>query len=495
MTDRLDLPRRHRDQLEALLRAHLPGVDVWAYGSRVNGRSHDGSDLDLVLRGPGLHEIPVGQVADFAEAMRESSIPFLVEARDWARLPERFQREIERGYVVLVEGESGRCFGPSTQCLGDVAEIVMGQSPPGKTVSEFHGLALLNGPTEFGAHHPVPVQFTTDARKFADKGDLLFCVRGSTTGRMNWADQRYAIGRGVAAIRHRHETTLQPFIRAVIEFALPELLTQATGSTFPNVSAHQLAAIPYPNLDEEKQRAIAHILGTLDDKIELNRRMNATLEGMARALFQSWFVDFDPVRAKAALRRHAAGQIIPLKGGVIGAWTAPAPTSTRWTRRLRRCSPTALWIRRWGRYRRGGGLGNWGMLQRIRGAEFSQVILARGLSTLHLNTCRSVASHFRNGTPPPALGATNMRFGGVSSCLASCDHTSIRRALLLWRVFAPRISLSLHPMRARGCPLCSSVSQVMSSLHTPTKLRRAQRCRVPVGTRCNSLRYACPRKQ
>ena len=47
-----------------------------------------------------------------------------------------------------------------------------------------------------------------------------------------------------------------------------------------------------------EQRAIAHILGTLDDKIELNRRMNATLEAMARALFRSWFVDFDPVRAK-----------------------------------------------------------------------------------------------------------------------------------------------------------------------------------------------------
>jgi type I restriction enzyme S subunit len=48
-----------------------------------------------------------------------------------------------------------------------------------------------------------------------------------------------------------------------------------------------------------EQRAIAHILGTLDDKIELNRRMNETLEAMARALFSSWFVDFDPVRAKA----------------------------------------------------------------------------------------------------------------------------------------------------------------------------------------------------
>ncbi len=51
-----------------------------------------------------------------------------------------------------------------------------------------------------------------------------------------------------------------------------------------------------------EQLAIAHILGTLDDKIELNRRMNETLEAMARALFKSWFVDFDPVRAKAEHR-------------------------------------------------------------------------------------------------------------------------------------------------------------------------------------------------
>jgi type I restriction enzyme S subunit len=56
------------------------------------------------------------------------------------------------------------------------------------------------------------------------------------------------------------------------------------------------AALPVPPLPE--QRAIAHILGTLDDKIELNRRMNETLEAMVRALFKSWFVDFDPVRAK-----------------------------------------------------------------------------------------------------------------------------------------------------------------------------------------------------
>ena len=52
----------------------------------------------------------------------------------------------------------------------------------------------------------------------------------------------------------------------------------------------------------EEQAEIGHILGTFDDKIELNRRMNETLEAMARALFKSWFVDFDPVRAKMAGR-------------------------------------------------------------------------------------------------------------------------------------------------------------------------------------------------
>ena len=108
MADRLHLLPKHRRELEALLRKYLPGIEVWAYGSRVNGRSHDGSDLDLVLRGPGLKEIQNGQLGDFEEAVRESSIPFLVEARDWARLPERFHREIERDHVVLVEGGSER---------------------------------------------------------------------------------------------------------------------------------------------------------------------------------------------------------------------------------------------------------------------------------------------------------------------------------------------------------------------------------------------------
>ena len=75
------------------------------------------------------------------------------------------------------------------------------------------------------------------------------------------------------------------------------------GSGQPLLNQDILSRIPAAVPEPAEQRAIAHILGTLDDKIELNRRMNETLEAMARALFKSWFVDFDPVRAKHALSK------------------------------------------------------------------------------------------------------------------------------------------------------------------------------------------------
>jgi type I restriction enzyme S subunit len=81
-------------------------------------------------------------------------------------------------------------------------------------------------------------------------------------------------------------------------------------SAYPSINPGDIAecVVPIPPLPE--QRAIAHILGTLDDKIELNRKQNQTLEAMARALFRAWFVDFEPVRAKLE-GRWQSGQSLP----------------------------------------------------------------------------------------------------------------------------------------------------------------------------------------
>ena len=79
-----------------------------------------------------------------------------------------------------------------------------------------------------------------------------------------------------------------------------------SGSAQPSLNRNFIYPIPIRVPKPAEQKAIAAVLGALDDKIELNRRMNATLEAMARALFQSWFVDFDPVRAKLDGRPPAA---------------------------------------------------------------------------------------------------------------------------------------------------------------------------------------------
>ena len=292
MSSAIDLTPAQRRTILRLIAIHLPNTDVWAYGSRVKWTSQPASDLDLVaFAGPEQKQ----HVAHLREAFEQSNLPFRVDLLVWDEIPESFREEIDAEHEALVEWTPGA----QTWCaLGDLAHITMGQSPPGTTVNGRTGMPLLNGPTEFGPHHPEPRQYTSDPRRVARAGDLLFCVRGSTTGRMNWADREYAIGRGIAAIRHRNGQRLQPFVRAVIESRLPILLASATGSVFRNVSATDLTGLSVPDLPLKRQAEIANILGILDDKIELNRQMCDSLEAMVRAVYKDWFVDFGPVRAK-----------------------------------------------------------------------------------------------------------------------------------------------------------------------------------------------------
>lgn len=85
-----------------------------------------------------------------------------------------------------------------------------------------------------------------------------------------------------------------------------EMVSHSEGSTVSHINMSDIRNLKIPHLPPlPEQKAIAHILGTLDDKIELNREMNQTLEAMARAIFKSWFVDFDPVRAKMEGRQPA----------------------------------------------------------------------------------------------------------------------------------------------------------------------------------------------
>lgn len=95
----IDLQEDHRQIIVRLLAEHLPGIEVWAYGSRVTGESHEASDLDLVVR--AWEHLPPKSLARLRAALRDSALPIEVEVSDWHALPPAFHEEIERAHVVL----------------------------------------------------------------------------------------------------------------------------------------------------------------------------------------------------------------------------------------------------------------------------------------------------------------------------------------------------------------------------------------------------------
>ena len=98
---KLNLKLNYLRLLLDVLETHAPEAEVWAYGSRVNGDGHDGSDLDLVVRNPAGLDQPQRKLYLLRDALSESNLPMLVDVLDWARLPEDFRREIERRHVVV----------------------------------------------------------------------------------------------------------------------------------------------------------------------------------------------------------------------------------------------------------------------------------------------------------------------------------------------------------------------------------------------------------
>ena len=306
MTDRLALPIRYRRMVEELLREHVPDAEVWAYGSRVSGQSHEGSDLDLVVRGPELKPLG-GELVDLVEAFRESNIPILVQVHDWARLPESFHREIERNYAALDSGTSSSVeydwhevpFDQAVQINPSVrldrgneypfvgmAEVDVGSRSVFSTESRTYkggGSRFVSGDTLMARITPC-----------LEHGKIArFCPQGSSED--GHGSTEFIVIRGRPDVTDNEFAYYLTQWQEVRDYAIGQMTGTSGRQRVPvNSFGHFLVNVP----PIPEQRHIARVLGTLDDKIELTRRMNETLEAMAQALFKSWFVDFNPVRAK-----------------------------------------------------------------------------------------------------------------------------------------------------------------------------------------------------
>lgn len=305
-TPLIDIRPDHWEIVRSILQKNVPHHAVWAFGSRATWKAKEYSDLDLAIITDRPLSLDVS--ASLSDDFSESDLPWRVDLVDWATTSEAFRKIIERDKVVIQEKRKSlgmanewcnTTLGRSFQ-INPTRSIRKGQTTPFIPMDILleHGRA----PTQIAER-----EFTGSGTKFQN-GDTLIAritpclengktafiqslpkdvvAHGSTeyivlTGKLGHSDNLFA-----------YYVARSPEFRS---YAIGHMEGTSGRQRVPS-SAVEKFPLVLPPLHE--QRAIAHILGTLDDKIELNRKQNETLEAMARALFKAWFVDFEPVRAK-----------------------------------------------------------------------------------------------------------------------------------------------------------------------------------------------------
>jgi len=194
--------------------------------------------------------------------------------------------------------------------LGEVAEITMGQSPPGDTYNiSGKGIPFLQGKAEFGNISPKHIKYTTKPLKIAKKGSVLISVR-APVGDVNIANMDYCIGRGLASLNLKNG--MNEFLFYSLSHFRHLIEKESYGSVFKAINKENLAKLPIPLPPLEEQKGIADILSTVQNAIEKTEKViNATKQlkkSMMKHLFTYGAVAVDKID-KVKLKESEIGLI------------------------------------------------------------------------------------------------------------------------------------------------------------------------------------------
>lgn len=333
-----------------ILQRHVPGREVWAFGSRAKWTSKEFSDLDLAIIGD--EPLSITTLASLSEDFSESELPYKVDIVDWATTSPSFRKVIEADKVVIQKGNQG-CkidFEWKSTTLGQVCNSQGGAIQTGPFGSQLHtsdykelGVPVVM-PTNIGDGGLVEDGIArigeADVERLSQHklrlGDIVFSRRGDVTKNalISVREVGWLCGTGCLKVRLGDESIANAkFISHYLRQPDTKewLIRHAVGATMPNLNTGILSAVPVHLPPLQTQLEIAAMLDALDDKIALLRETNFTLEAIAQALFKSWFVDFDPVRAKAEGREpegipHEIADLFPsefeesVKGEIPKEW-------------------------------------------------------------------------------------------------------------------------------------------------------------------------------
>ena len=320
MTD--GLKDAHREAVIAVIAANDRVERAVLFGSRATGTNTVTSDVDIALFGDrltlthrarltaALEEIPMAQTVDLLlydsiqdralrEHIRNHGVEWYPRAtHQWrqgvyGRVPVEYVEEPLENLCVPERGIQTGPFGSQLHKRDYVSD-----GTPIVTVEHLGDNRLV--------HRDLPRVSDKDRDRLSKyrlkAGDIVFSRVGSVDRRalVRQEEEGWLFSGRCLRVRGDPDQIDRTFLSYFfgLNAFREHIRSIAVGATMPSLNTRLLSSIVVPHPPLSEQRAIAHILGTLDDKIELNRRMNETLEAMARALFKSWFVDFDPVRAK-----------------------------------------------------------------------------------------------------------------------------------------------------------------------------------------------------
>ena len=272
----IDLPPPQNKILQKILRQQIPNKTVWAFGSRVEWRASETSDLDLVA-----HKCSGAEIADLKEALEESALHCSVDVLNWEDIPDSFRANIKKHYVVVQQNTVPE--GWRVVKLGSVMHI-------------FTGRKNVNQTKENGAYR----FFSCSSDKYysdeyiCDDDALIITGNGAYTGTVQFFSGKFDLYQRTYACvlnekmkKHFDSKFLYYYVKKRFESIY---MGGSRGSTIPYIVKGDIENFLVPNPPLPEQKAIAEVLSSLDDKIDLLRKQNKTLEDMAQTLFCKWFM-------------------------------------------------------------------------------------------------------------------------------------------------------------------------------------------------------------
>ncbi len=322
----IDLSPHYLQIILQLIQQHLPQADVWAFGSRVTWTAKDYSDLDLVLK--AQQPLPPKRFFQFQEALEESDLPIKVDVLDWHQISTEFRENIKKRYDVIYtpkQKDKGSVMNADwpIHSLSEFIDIKHGFAFKGKFFKSEEAEDYLLTPGNFAIgggfketkfkyyEGPVPEDYLlvegdivvtmTDLSKQADTLGYSALVP-TIKGKRLLHNQRVGL---VQFKNNRIDKTFLYFLLRSKEYR-HHVVSTATGSTVKHTSPTKITSFKFQLPPYDIQVAIGQYLLGFENKIELNRQTNQTLEQIAQAIFKSWFVDFEPVKAKIAAKQKGA---------------------------------------------------------------------------------------------------------------------------------------------------------------------------------------------